>query len=216
MAVRRQRQSSNRSRGFSLIELGIVLGVSAILATAVLPDVIQAARDKMAERAAADVGVIQDAARWYFIQTLNDKLPANRGVWPGESGPNSCNMAVDGIARLVSRGYLTSAPKNPWDFPYKVALVQQATLGSGGIDPGCNFEVSTEVPKAVRTSFKNIVPLGQCNDQLDAKFKCKGTPSSSDNVVCCSFINKPGLMVSPCPGGATPINAGVNMPVRCP
>ncbi|MGC4120211.1 MAG: type II secretion system protein [Myxococcales bacterium] len=201
------------TKGFTLIELGIVLGVTAILATAVLPDIIEAARSKMAERTAADIAVLQDAARWYFSKSLLE-AEGVRGRWPAENIPNTCPVAVDPLVRLRNDGYLTIPPKNPWGFDYQAALVILPGSGSGGQVYDCSFEVSTEIPRQLRTQFKKLVPQGQCNDDPNPKFTCRGTASSVDNIMCCSFIAKPGFSVNPCPPGFRP-RGSLNSPITC-
>ncbi len=208
----RARPGWKAPRGFTLIELGVVLGVSAILAAAILPDFIEAARGKMAEKAAADIAVIQDAARWSFVQSLTG-APATRGRWPGQANPQACNMTTDGIDFMVAQGYLTTAPQNPWGFDYEVGLVTGVASG-GGISSACVFQVSTEVPKAISRELRGMLPLGQCSGETGLKYQCKGTASSPDNVLCCSFIPKPGTSVSPCPPGMNP-SGPVNGSVTC-
>ena len=58
MNARVRRQPSRR--GFTLIELGIVIGVTAVLAAAIVPEIIETMRNGAAQKAAADVSVIHE------------------------------------------------------------------------------------------------------------------------------------------------------------
>src|SRR5437016_1077283 len=140
------RPGQAKNRGFTLLELGIVLGVSAILAAAIVPDLIETMRNKMGERAAADVAIIHDAARLFYIQ--NQNISALR--WPGENSQGQCAAGgwtpANTIKDLILGGYIASgsgglaAPaafRNPWGQSYEPNLY--ATGVGGG--PICMFGI---------------------------------------------------------------------------
>lgn len=81
--------SINRQRGFTLLELFIVLTIVAITLPYTMPNYRQIINEKMAEKAIAQMQAITDASRVY-----RDNL----GVWP----------CVNGVQLLRDGGYLNS------------------------------------------------------------------------------------------------------------
>lgn len=187
---------TRRARGFTLIELGVVLAVSAILAAAILPDFIESARSKMAEKAAEDVAVIHDAARWFFIQSGNSGMASMRYKWPGETNPNTCANSPGSnpaLTELKTAGYLTTFPVNPWNQPYDVELKTPSGASTGGVPFGCSFSVTTNVPTPLKDAFKSFLPQGQCGTA-----NCKAGTAPTGYSRCCAFVPKPGTGLGPC------------------
>ena len=183
-------------RGFTLIELGIVIGVSAILAAAIVPDIIETMRNRMAEKSAADVTALHDSARLFFAQNT---VRARR--WPGESSAGQCNVGwafANFKVDMIGGGYLATggAPSdpfnnisgnfllNPWRYSYDVGVFAPP----GAATPACLFAVSTFVPRSVENAFTAHLPQATCG---------AGCPNPSGAVPvgfsrCCSFAAKPG------------------------
>jgi len=94
---------TNNKKGYSLIELCIVLGIIAILAGSITPVFIKKIQVKAGEKTAVEMSVIQQAALSYFV--ANAAWPAN-------------------LADLQSAGYLNPSwvPNNPWQNPYTISL----------------------------------------------------------------------------------------------
>lgn len=215
-----------RPCGFTLLELGIVLGVSAILAAAIAPDFIESMRNKMAEKAAADVALVHDAARWFYLESGRS---AGDYRWPGENGINECttNFQPD-KARfdLLINGYLAgggpadplntppSFMRNPWGQGYDMVLAQPPPVGT--MQLGCLFGIATNMPEAVADGFIAFLPQAACNTP-------GGSPCPANPAVavpagmrrCCSFVPKPGVeMWRGVCDGAAPIRVG--NAVQCP
>ena len=55
-----------KSRGFTLVEMAIVMTIMAILSTAALPGMLASTRGKYGEKMVADMLAIQDAAEQLF------------------------------------------------------------------------------------------------------------------------------------------------------
>ncbi|HEY3451477.1 MAG TPA: prepilin-type N-terminal cleavage/methylation domain-containing protein [Myxococcales bacterium] len=194
-------------RGFTLIELGVVLAVTAILAAAILPDFIESARSRMAEKAAQDVAVIHDAARWFFIQTANvgGGVSGGKFRWPGEHNAGACDNDSTpvnaGMAQMQQMGFVTTNPMNPWGQDYDVEVKTPPGMGplSTGMSPGCSFSVTTNVPDEVRDAFTSFLPFARCNDSTWCKAPRPGSSVPSHYSRCCSFVPKPGVALTLCP-----------------
>ena len=89
-------------QGFSLVELSIVMGVIAVLATAILPIAVRSIEMKAGEKTVTEVVLIQDAARKFYSQ---------QKAWPSD------------LAQLQAMGYLSTrwSLLNPWGNPYQIS-----------------------------------------------------------------------------------------------
>lgn len=87
--------------GFSLVELAIVMGIVALLTTAVLPVMVRAVEIRAGEKTIAEVGVIQAAGRKYH---------RDHHEWPTD------------LKQMQIDGYLSPlwSLLNPWGHPYQV------------------------------------------------------------------------------------------------
>lgn len=213
-APRRRRRS-----GFTLLELGIVIGVAAILAAAILPDLIETMRNRMAERAAADAALIHDAARLYFVQATHPLYGRYR--WPGEQTAGQCATGYlegNALFELTNGGYIASGGgpanptnqgpnfmRNPWGQRYYLSLYAPSTTPA----PACLFGVVTDVPEVVANAFISFLPQAACNPPGQANGACTivGQGGAAPAVPagfqrCCSYVPKPGAAFGgPCPAG---------------
>jgi len=173
-------------RGFTLVELGVVLAVAALLAATLLPDLVEGARVKAAERAALDISYVHDAARWYYSQTTAYSSGATGlipNTWPGQSSSGTCQLPVgsDPFPLLVQNGFLAYRQQNPWGMPYEAVTVDNPT-------GGCLFQVNTEVPVEAGDALASLLPQGRCRNS-------PGCPPSTiaGYVRCCSAVTRPGV-----------------------
>jgi general secretion pathway protein G len=107
---RRGRSGSYFSRGFTLIEVMVVVVILAILATIVVPKIMDRPDDARIAKAKQDIRAIESALQLYKLDNLTYpttdqglealvKPPANAKNWrPG--------------------GYLDRLPIDPWNHPY--------------------------------------------------------------------------------------------------
>ena len=121
-------------RGFTLVELIVVISILAVLAGVVVPKVqthIKKARDA---RRLADVRAIQEAITNYY---------SDKGVYPAANKNSSFggwDVSHDGnfINALVDYGYLTELPQDPINddtYHYRYYVYPAASYGCKGTTP---------------------------------------------------------------------------------
>lgn len=88
-----------RQRGFTLIEVLVVVVILGILAAIVVPNVMNKTVDAKIAKVKADLRAIESALNMYRLD--NHDYPSTD----------------DGLQALVSK-YLPRTPKDPWDRPY--------------------------------------------------------------------------------------------------
>ena len=102
----------SRQRGFTLIEIMVVVVILAVLGALVVPKIIENVDKARVTRAAADIRAIQTALDLYRLD--NFKYPTT------EQGLQALvTQPVDPtITNYRSGGYLPTLPKDPWNNPY--------------------------------------------------------------------------------------------------
>ena len=108
------RISRRRARGFTLIELMVVLAIIGVLAALIVPNVIGRADDARVTAARTDVGNLMQALKLYKLD--NGRYPTT------EQGLNA--LVTKPAAEPVPRnwklgGYLDKLPQDPWGTPYQ-------------------------------------------------------------------------------------------------
>ena len=104
--------SRRRGRGFTLIELMVVLVIIGVLAALIVPNVLDRADDARATAARTDVNNLVQALKLYRLD--NQRYPS------GEQGLEALvRKPTAGTVPPNWRPYLDKLPNDPWGRPYQ-------------------------------------------------------------------------------------------------
>ena len=103
-----------KSRGFTLIELMVVLVIIGVLAALIVPNMLDRADDARVTAARTDVNNLMQALKLYKLDNL--RYPS------GEQGLQALVVKPTvGVIPPNWRPYLDKLPADPWGHPYQFA-----------------------------------------------------------------------------------------------
>jgi general secretion pathway protein G len=120
------REVRRRRRGFSLIELLVVLVILALLAGIVLPRFLNRAKDAQVSTARTQIQSFKSALQLYMLDNNNTPPSTQQGLDALVSEPTSSPRPVKWQKYLND---ITAIPMDPWGNPY-----EYQSPGPGGED----------------------------------------------------------------------------------
>jgi general secretion pathway protein G len=130
---------NKHERGFTLVELMVVIVIIGLLATVVVVNVMPSQDKAMTTKASADIATLEQAMEMYRLDNL---------TYP--SGADGLNALVSPPATLAQSGryrpggYIKKLPNDPWGRPYQLATPGKAgpfdiySLGADGAPGGAD------------------------------------------------------------------------------
>ena len=104
--------TAKRQRGFTLIELMVVLAILGVLAALIVPNVLDRADDARSTAARTDVNNLMQALKLYRLD--NQRYPAaEQGLQALVVKPST------GPAPVNWKPYVDKLPNDPWGRPYQ-------------------------------------------------------------------------------------------------
>ena len=108
--------NSNKSSGFSLIEILVVLLIIGLLSSLVIVNVLPSQDRARVEKAKTDISIIEGALEMYRLERFS--YPNSEEGLVALLKPNSDNYQTG----QYSRGYIKRLPKDPWGNEYQYLI----------------------------------------------------------------------------------------------
>lgn len=108
----RQPKSGKRTRGFTLIEMMVVMLIIGIMAAMVVPSLLSKGDEAKVTAAKADISTIMQALKMYHLD--NSRYPTTEQGLQALVAKPSAGPTANGW-----KGYLEKLPKDPWGNQYQ-------------------------------------------------------------------------------------------------
>ena len=141
----RKQLTNNRKRGFTLIEIMIVLGIIGLIFSFVGVNIMENLKDSRKKAAAIQIAGLQNALQAYYL---------SHNMYPHTSQGLQALVKKPGVGRIpenyASSGYLgkKELPKDPFgnDYRYECENYNDYTISSDGPDgePGTDDDIRSE------------------------------------------------------------------------
>jgi general secretion pathway protein G len=150
--ISKKTQSVRKQRGFTLIELMVVLAIIGILASLVVPNILGRADDARMTAAKTDVGNLMQALKLYKLD--NQRFPtAEQGLQALVTKPSTEPVPTNW------KSYLDKLPTDPWGKPYQYlnpGLKSEVDVMSWGADGQTGGEgVNADIGSWQSSPFEN-------------------------------------------------------------
>jgi len=174
-----------KNKGFSLLEITVVIIIMTILVSAAIPVLSRAYLEKAGTKTALDISAIQEAARAYYI---------NNNSWPGTAQGHTA------MGDLTAGNFLPSS----WNAinPFGAASNTPSNYNYIVTSIGSTLKVDTFVPPAAEPIIENLLPASgseQINNINDV-YSSIPVPGSLSSL-------PPGLIM-PWPSNSMPPGGG--------
>lgn len=116
MNTLKNNNSNNKSSGFSLIEILVVLLIIGLLSSLVVVNVLPSQDRARVEKAKTDISIIETALEMYRLERFS--YPNSEEGLIALLKPNSDNYQTG----QSSRGYIKRLPKDPWGHEYQYLI----------------------------------------------------------------------------------------------
>lgn len=133
---------TRKPRGFTLIELMIVVVILGLLATIIMPKILDRPEKARRVKAQADIRTIESMLALFKTDT---------GRFPTTAEGLQALVINPGLDNYSSEGYLDSYPKDPWGNPYIYLCpglhgkhYDLESYGKDGEDGGTDYDADIE------------------------------------------------------------------------
>lgn len=161
-------------RGFTLLELMVVLAIISIIAALTTPNMISELNQRRAELTAAETTMIMDAARSYRI---------DKGSWPGDA---TCSNAIT-VLRNSTPAYLAGvSTTNKYNSPYSSSCTARTfSLDQSAVQDFDGFLVNliagSEIVSKDFHQIRTTIGVPGSEPALDAKLSRLATGNAELN-----------------------------------